>query len=78
MSLLIIFIDVYSVVVIGAVIVAWMSVPATNQVTSIINRLTDPLLAPIRNVMPTIGGIDLSPLVLLTGLQILRGLLIPG
>ena len=31
-------------------------------------RLTDPLLRPIRKVIPLIGGIDLSPMVLILGL----------
>jgi YggT family protein len=35
------------------------------------NALARPLLAPIQRVIPPIGGIDLSPLVLLLGLQVL-------
>ena len=36
-----------------------------------INRLLDPLLRPIRNLMPNTGAIDFSPLVLIIGLQII-------
>lgn len=36
--------------------------------------LTEPLLRPIRNVMPNLGGIDLSPLILLFGVFFLRGM----
>lgn len=35
-------------------------------------RLTEPALRPIRNVLPNLGGIDLSPLVLILLLQALR------
>lgn len=35
-----------------------------------INRLLDPVLRPIRNVMPQTGAIDFSPLVLIIGLQV--------
>ncbi|MEP5937920.1 MAG: YggT family protein [Erythrobacter sp.] len=35
-----------------------------------INRLLDPVLRPIRNMMPQTGAIDFSPLVLIIGLQI--------
>ncbi len=35
-----------------------------------INRLLDPILRPIRNVMPNTGAIDFSPLVLIIGLQV--------
>lgn len=36
-----------------------------------INKLLDPLLRPIRNLMPNTGAIDFSPLVLIIGLQII-------
>ena len=38
-------------------------------------RLTDPLLRPIRNVIPSVGGIDLSPMVLILGLGFVQVLL---
>ena len=45
--------------------------PFVYQVWSGLNRLLEPLYAPIRNILPNMGGIDLSPLVALIGLQIL-------
>lgn len=56
----------------GAVIVyAVLSWVQTNSpMADIIERLVNPPLTPIRRVMPLIGGIDLSPLVLLVLLQI--------
>ena len=46
-----------------------------RQINYTLHRLTEPLLAPIRRVMPDLGGIDLSPLVLLLGLMFLQRLL---
>lgn len=40
------------------------------QIYESINRLLDPLLRPIRNLMPQTGALDLSPLVLIVGAQI--------
>ncbi len=40
------------------------------QVYESINRLLDPVLRPIRNIMPQTGALDLSPLVLIVGAQI--------
>ena len=40
------------------------------QVYDSINRLLDPVLRPIRNIMPQTGALDLSPLVLIVGAQI--------
>ena len=42
-----------------------------RQVYEAINRLLDPILRPIRNIMPATGAIDFSPLVLILLLQIL-------
>ena len=40
-----------------------------------LDRLTAPLYRPIRRIMPDFGGIDLSPIVLILAIQILRKLL---
>ena len=37
-----------------------------------INGLVEPMLAPIRRILPTAGGIDFSPIVLLIGVEVLR------
>jgi YggT family protein len=57
----------------GAVIVyAILSWVQTNSVIAdVLERLVSPALAPIRRVLPLIGGVDLSPLALLVILQIL-------
>ena len=44
-------------------------------VASFLYRITEPVLAPVRRVLPPMGGIDLSPLVVIIGLQLLVGLL---
>lgn len=46
-----------------------------RQVYESINRLLDPVLRPIRNLMPNTGAIDFSPLVLILLLQILTRVL---
>jgi len=47
-----------------------------RQVYDSINRLLEPVLRPIRNIMPNTGAIDFSPLVLILGLQVLTRVLI--
>ena len=46
--------------------------PFVWQIWSGLNRMTEPLYRPIRNVLPDMGGIDLSPLVVLFGLYALQ------
>tara|TARA_R110002012_G_scaffold67291_2_gene175471 strand:- start:310 stop:588 length:279 start_codon:yes stop_codon:yes gene_type:complete len=38
-------------------------------------RVTEPLLRPIRNVLPNLGGLDLSPIVLVLALSFIRSLM---
>jgi YggT family protein len=70
--------------VLATVIISWLMqfgiVDGRNQYVKQINymlaRLTEPLLSPIRRILPDLGGIDLSPVVLLLGLEFIRQLVI--
>jgi len=44
-------------------------------VVNILHRLTEPLLGPIRRFLPDLGGLDISPVVLLLLLYFVRNLL---
>ena len=55
-------------IVIVYAILSW--VQTQSALSDLLERLVMPLLAPIRRLLPLVGGIDLSPLVLLIGLQI--------
>ncbi|MDX2234263.1 MAG: YggT family protein [Hyphomonadaceae bacterium] len=46
-----------------------------NQLYSATQRLTEPLLGPIRRIIPPVGGLDLSPIVLILGLLFVERLL---
>ena len=69
-------INLYSLVVVAAVVISWLQLPASNPIAQIIDTLTEPALKPIRRVLPPVSGIDFSPMVLLLGLQLLKGLLV--
>ncbi len=45
------------------------------ELRNMVFNLTEPLLAPIRNVLPPMGGFDFSPMVLLIAVDILRRVL---
>ena len=68
--------DLYSLVVLGAVIVSWLQLPPSNPIVTLLGTMTEPLLAPIRRILPDMSGLDFSPLVLLFGLRLLRGVLL--
>jgi YggT family protein len=46
--------------------------PFVYQVWSSMNRLTEPVYRPIRNLLPNMGGIDLTPIIVLLGLAALQ------
>jgi YggT family protein len=69
-------IDLYSLVVLVAVILSWVQLDRRNPLVTITHALTEPVLVPIRKILPVMGGLDLSPMVLLIALQILKGLLV--
>lgn len=45
--------------------------PAVAAIWKALNAIMEPVLGPIRRIMPDTGAIDLSPMVLLIGLQLL-------
>ena len=67
-------IDLYSLIIVGAVVVSWIDVPRDNPAIRLLHRATDPVLTAVRRALPKTGGIDLSPLVVLIGLRLLSWL----
>lgn len=72
--------DIYWWIIIGAAIFSWLYsfnvVNMNNQFVSMIAnmlyRLTEPALRPIRRFMPDLGGIDISPIILLLAIFFVR------
>ena len=67
--------DLYSLILFVAVILSWVNLPDDNPIVRAVRQLTEPVLAPLRKVLPTLAGLDLSPIVLLIGIRLLQRLL---
>lgn len=50
--------------------------PLVGQVWYTLQRILEPIYAPIRRILPNMGGIDLSPIVALLGIEVIRIVLI--
>lgn len=61
----------YLVLIIVTVILSWVGQNFRHPIVPLIFQLTDPVLAPIRRVLPALGGFDLSPLIAIIGIQFL-------
>jgi YggT family protein len=64
-------IQLYIWVLIGQVILSWLVAfrvvntqnQIVNQIGTVLFRLTEPVLGPIRRVLPNLGGLDISPII---------------
>ena len=66
--------NAYSLVVLLAVIGSWLNLPPEHPLMRVARALTEPVLVPLRRVLPTLGGLDFSPMLLLLGLRLLQRL----
>jgi len=76
-------INIYIWLLIASAVLSWLiafNVVNTrnlivHSVGEFLYRITEPLLRPIRRVLPNLGGIDVSPVILIIGLLFLRQLI---
>ena len=76
-------ITIYIWVLIASAILSWLIAfnvintrnPFVYRLGEFLYRITDPALRPIRNVLPSFGGIDISPVVLILALVFVRDLI---
>jgi YggT family protein len=79
-------IDLYIWVVIASAILSWLIafnvVNTSNQfvrsVAEMLYRITEPALRPIRGIIPNLGGIDISPVILILILLFIRDVILLG
>ena len=76
-ELLMLAINVFMFAIIIQVILSWVNPGSYNPVTALLYSITSPIMRPLQRLIPPISGIDLSPLVAIIGLQVLRMLLMP-
>lgn len=68
-------IDLYALIVMGAVVLSWIPSARNHPIGRFIESATEPALRRIRGVVPPLGGLDLSALILLFGLELLKRLI---
>ena len=76
-------ITIYIWLLIASAVLSWLVAfnvvntrnPIVGSVGEFLYRITEPLLRPIRNMLPNLGGIDVSPVILIISLLFLRQLI---
>ena len=84
LDVLLVALDMYRYVVIGAAVLSWLiafnAVNIRNELVrslwNLVDALTTPLLRPIRQFLPNMGGIDISPVILLLLIMLVENIII--
>ena len=74
-DVLLLLIDIYQIILLLRVLLSWFRVDPYNPVARILYTLTDPLLDPIRQFLPSTGMLDFSPLIAFLLLFALRNVI---
>ncbi len=84
LEVVILLLDLYWWVLLAMIVLSWLIsfnvINTANQFVATVHRvvtsLTEPLLKPIRRIVPAVGGLDLSPIILFVGLFFVRRVII--
>lgn len=86
LDVIVILLQLYIYLLIAAAVLSWLVafnvVNSRNQFVAMIGdflyRITEPVLRPIRNLLPNLGGIDISPVILILILLFIRDVVLLG
>ncbi len=84
LEIILMIMDLYWWVLIAMIVLSWLIsfnvINTRNQfvasISQVVTALTEPLLKPIRRYIPSIGGLDLSPIILFIGLYFARRVIV--
>ncbi len=80
MDLLVYFIDVFftllSLAILARVLLSWIRVSPYHPAVEFLYRITEPILAPLRRVIPSLGMVDITPVIALILLRIVQQVLV--
>jgi YggT family protein len=64
--------NIYMWIIIARALISWVNPDPYNPIVSFLYRATEPVLYRIRRVMPDLGGLDLSPLIVILIIYFLK------
>jgi YggT family protein len=84
LEIILLVLDLYVWLLIASAILSWLVAfnvvntrnPLVAGIAEFLYRITEPLLAPIRSVMPNFGGLDISPIILILIIYLIQKLLL--
>ncbi len=64
--------NIYMWIIIARALISWVNPDPYNPIVSFLYRATEPVLSRVRRVIPYLGGIDLSPLIVIVIIYVLK------
>ena len=71
------FLNVFFYALIISVILSWVAPGSTSPGAELVNQITEPALAPFRRFLPSMGGLDISPILAFMVIQLFQSFVIP-
>jgi len=68
--------EILNIAIIARVLISWVNLPPDHPIVEFLFSVTEPILGPIRRILPQIGMFDLSPIVAIILIELARSLLI--
>lgn len=68
--------QILSFAIIGRALISWFAPASNNPIVRILIEVTEPILAPLRRIIPLIGMIDITPIVAIFLIQLLQSWLV--
>jgi YggT family protein len=68
--------DLYSFILLARVLISWVQIDPYNPIVRLLYQLTEPLLAPIRRLLPQTGMMDFSPIVAFIAIMVVERIVI--
>lgn len=69
-QILLFLLQIYSWMIIGRIIISWVNPDPRNPIVQFLYRVTEPVMAPFRRMLPSFGGIDFSPILVFVAIMI--------
>lgn len=66
----------YTYIIIASALLSWVNPDPYNPIVRFLHRVTDPILYKIRDKMPYMGGIDLSPLMVILAIYFIKSFVV--
>ena len=83
-NILLLALDIYTYIIIASAVVSWLIAfdvintrnPQAQNLVNLLNRLTEPVYRPLRKYIPPVGGVDITPIIVIFLIFILKRIIV--